>query len=438
MVRSFHIINEAIIKSLQIGTPLYLSDYVSNDVNEGELLTFDWILSEDKKLYLLEINTDLALTDLMLYGSAGIDFERIKKHLWVKGYEKVKLVIREEDKGFNPEPQFISKLTKELPQCQVIYAKSRENFSKDDDTYYIKNLPTTKHGEGLITLSRYKNLFRDFLKTTPYYDYMPNCQYDDSDYCEEYIKPYTDEYGNPIVLKCLFLMDKLGMIPIRPQSSNISYSEIINLVGNPTHVNKNPKLDNMFEMKFENSTFVRSGIWAQVGGETKVEVLESSTFVIDKPIREVEIGDKVKVSTIKELVGHHYPTPAKPFILNKVNDDTIVDINRPWVDYKEKQHNDICDYGKVSNIHQYTFKTWVEINNFMFSPIEFIYINRDNEFQFVKTTDVKVGDRFLDNPITHVELHEEPMSFYGLQIEGYDNYYLENTIITTTHHLPKP
>ena len=74
----------------------------------------------------------------------------------------------------------------------------------------------------------------------------------------------------------------------------------------------------------------------------------------------------------------------------------------------------------------------------MFSPIEFIYINRDNMFQFIKTTEVRVGDSLLDNPITNVEIHNERQTFYGLEVEGYDNYYLDSTIITTLHHLPKP
>ena len=47
--------------------------------------------------------------------------------------------------------------------------------------------------------------------------------------------------------------------------------------------------------------------------------------------------------------------------------------------------------------------------------------------------DIKTGD-----PITNVEIHNERQTFYGLEVEGYDNYYLDNTIITTLHHLPKP
>ena len=425
---SSHILTKAHIKSLKVGSKLFISEYFKdNKINEGELITFDYILSEDNEPYLLEINTDLALTDLMVYGSGGFDFNRLKEHIDVKGYEKVCLVIREEHKGFNPQPQFISKLTTELPQCQVIFRKSRQKFKQQDDTYYIKNIPTTEHGLGLITISRYKNLFRDWLKTTNEYHYMPECKYDDSDYREQYIKPRTDEYGNPIVMKCLYLLDNIGLIPLRPESSQYGYSEMINLKGNPTYVDKNPKLDNMFEMEFENSTFNRSGVWAQVGGDTLIE---------GKPIRDLKIGDKVRVSNI--VKGHHYPTPADPFELNKVNDDTIVDMNNPWVSYRSEEHQDSTTYSTINNIHKYDFDTWIEINNFMFSPIEFIYINRDNMFQFIKTTEVRVGDSLLDNPITNVEIHNERQTFYGLEVEGYDNYYLDSTIITTLHHLPKP
>ena len=98
---SSHILTKAHIKSLKVGSKLFISEYFKdNKINEGELITFDYILSEDNEPYLLEINTDLALTDLMVYGSGGFDFNRLKTHIDVKGYEKVCLVIREEDNKF--------------------------------------------------------------------------------------------------------------------------------------------------------------------------------------------------------------------------------------------------------------------------------------------------------------------------------------------------
>jgi hypothetical protein len=74
---SSHILTKAHIKSLKVGSKLFISEYFKdNKINEGELITFDYILSEDNEPYLLEINTDLALTDLMVYGSGGFDFNR--------------------------------------------------------------------------------------------------------------------------------------------------------------------------------------------------------------------------------------------------------------------------------------------------------------------------------------------------------------------------
>lgn len=415
-------LTKAEYNSKVLSTRVFLSKYFDSNYNEGELVSFDYVVSETGELYLLEMNTDLALTDLMVFGQTTFDFDKINKRMQMKEFERVKLVCRDENKQYNPEPEFIKQFTKEIPNSQVIYQKGRQEFEKEDNTYYIKNLPTTEHGKGIITISRRKNLFRDFLKKENRLHLMPKCNYNETKYREQYIKPKVDEYGNPITIKSLFLIDSYGPTSLRKSKSKPYWSEIINLKGNPTYVDKNPRQDNMFDMKFENSTFNKTGIWAQLGGETNVKTERGL-----KQIQDISIGDKVVVSEL--IKGNNYQI--------NLNDDTMLNQNRKFKDYKSNTYTEETNLAKVSNIHKFNFRTWVKINNICISPVEYIFINRNNTFQFVKSLDVQVGDKLLNQDVVSCEIVNEEKTFYGLQIEGYDNIMTTDTIITTIHHLPK-
>lgn len=450
-----HILIEAKNKSLEVSKHIIDSKWFSDTkINEGELITFDFIVDEDEKIHLLEINTDIALTDFMLYGQTTFSFSKLFSFIYNHGYKKYSLVCRDTDEGISPTEVWDEKFNGD-----IIYETPRQGneFNTELDRFYIKNIPTHQHGDGLITISRHKDLFRQFMREHNIEDWMPkqivenfgmvlnhdwpdlvvknprldnmfglefkndmNTKYE---YCEEFIVPKTDEYGNPITIKGLVMLTKHGPVWLREDNSKFYWSEIINY----------------YNIDEENWGFNKTGIWAQVESNTEIIMGDLSK----KKIKDIQIDDEISISDI--FKGHHYPKEAEPFKSNDIdiNDDTLEELDEPWRTYESYFKIPPCNStALVRNIHKFNFLEYMTINNMCVSPSEFIYINRDDKFKFVKSVNVINGDYLVNSSgefelVTKTTMVKEEKEFYGLDVTNSDTYCTDKTIVITTHQLPK-
>jgi len=219
------------------------------------------------------------------------------------------------------------------------------------------------------------------------------------------------------------MLTKHGPVWLREDNSKFYWSEIINY----------------YNIDEENWGFNKTGIWAQVESNTEIIMGDLSK----KKIKDIQIGNEISISDI--FKGHHYPKEAEPFKSNDIdiNDDTLEELDEPWRTYESYFKIPPCSStALVRNIHKFNFLEYMKINNMCVSPSEFIYINRDDKFKFVKSVNVINGDYLVNSSgefelVTKTTMIKEEKEFYGLDVTNSDTYCTDKTIVITTHQLPK-
>lgn len=422
--------------TLNIAKLLVNSNYFKDtEINEGRLISVDFIPSNGK-LYVLELNTDLLLSDIMVYSQTGFDFDELCSFIYSRGYKKIVLVEREDEEFIVPFPEWTSLMKCACAKydiefsCLYYPSRSGNGFNCEDLTFYIKNIPvhSRESKDGIIHLSRHKDNFRNFLNLHGLDHWMPPFKEkinsekmvakipnldngqgitftdkNDGEYVEEFIEHDFDDLNNTVICKGLALLNKTGVVWIRPGDSDTSISQSPGFIENDNKV-----------------VLEREGIVGQFGENTNVYMANGGC----KLISNIEVGDKVISPVIDDVYGKMY--------LEWENDDTLKNgWNEPWRNsFFTSLETLQLKISTVSGISKINFRTWVVINDVLeISLCEYLLVERNNTYSFIKSGLLLVGDKLISHnklplSIEKISTHHGKKCLYGFSC-------LENDIIAT-------
>ena len=447
-------------KIVEISRTFFGEEYWGNTNNHGVIIAYDFIPT-NKELKLLEMNTNVGIfKEYIPY----FDFLALSKFCRTNGFKKVIGVINTEwynrggwtGKGRHstPSQDFMGLLETMLSTSGIKfellsapkYPAPIPEIDIDDNTFVVRFAfdPESK----IDKMAADKSLLIDHIKKIGLSSLLPvsgdnllDEKYEDSSFPDIVLKnPQLDnkmgvEFWKVSEDKTKEFFKKRGIVSLLPQdfllekfiiSDTLGKLDQYNLeirgLGLVTNddvvlLNREPFIDaKLYNLSNDGSLQQSHAHGTSFVEDTMIELADGK----EKKIQDIKSGDKVKSYDIPDIEKN---TAWRDWI--KINWDGLDSIKTVDADVRDTVHKKTLGYITFNGKHKVTKNAAV------------CYADKDWKWRFKNATEIKNGDTLLLSgnefiEVSSIEVSDDIVNTYGIDIEGYDNYFGDRVL---THNI---
>ena len=464
-------------RTLEVGKKLSENYYSGSSVNtnEAELIALDYVPSSGS-FYCTELNTDIGLFDVSVYGHTGFDFDAVSSFASSSGHNKIEYIFAENEEDVNPGKDWVTAASASAQKYGIgfdtkyLVPITSTGYNTAATTFYVKNISVSN--DGLIPLilevSRNKSLFRDFMDSNSMGNYMtPTASADLSNnlngsdspdvvakevgvdnkqglsfytltadnrtnlltedpYCERFMVPDVTDKGYPVHVRGTALvyhqaLDTSGSLWVRPTDSQWSWG-----------------YDSKYVSSGSNNqwSFKPSGVIGHFSAGTKVYMHDDSLVNIEN----VNTGSYVKSAYFS---GSAVTGIMKPTLLT--DDRLLAGLDEPWRHFIEDKSGSLDHFtatsSSVETITEFDFNTWVKVNDlYEISPLGQVLVKSGSAYKFVQSRELTTDYKLISQDKSEIDITAVAVesgsfkTFYGLDLEDQDIYFVSESLFVEVHH----